>query len=150
MSAVEAGLDAELVFIGRRSSSKDIINRRVGDAIARGYPIVWIEDASDHQVLEAVNNSSVFLSFGIEGYGIPVLEAIRVGTPVFFDGIQPAAELMRGRGAQHVESTTSDQMTALLLHAEEHLETARRHLDPISVPTWQNFTDGVVQSLLAS
>jgi glycosyltransferase involved in cell wall biosynthesis len=148
-AASEAGLDAELVFIGRRSASKDAINRQIEDAIARGYPIKWIEDASDHQVVDAVNHSSVFLSFGIEGYGIPVLEAIRVGTPVVYDGIQPAAELMHGRGAQHIESTTPHQMAALFLHAHEHLETVRGQLDPNSVPTWQDFTDGVVQSLLA-
>ena len=49
---------------------------------------------------DLVNTSSAFLSIGIEGYGIPVLEAIRLGTPVLFDGIQPAGDLMAGSGAQ--------------------------------------------------
>jgi len=150
ITAIEGGLDAELVFVGRRSASKDAINRRIDSAVDEGYPVTWIEDASDDQVSETINHASVFLSFGIEGYGIPVLEAIRLGTPVVYDGIQPAAELMHGRGATPVSATSQEQMAEMFRQVTAQLTDLRHQLEPDAVPTWQSFTDHVVQSLLDS
>ena len=150
IAAIERGLDAELVFVGRRSASKDAINKHIDTAIQEGYPVTWIQDASDVQVNETINHSSVFVSFGIEGYGIPVLEAIRLGIPVIFDGIQPAAELMHGRGATRVPATTQEQMAEMFLEASAQLAELRAELNPQAVPTWQEFTDRVVQSVLDS
>lgn len=147
--AIAHGLDAELVFVGRRSASKELINQRIDAAISAGYPVSWIQDASDAQVDEAINHSSVFLSIGIEGYGIPVLEAIRLGTPVVYSGIQPAAELMQGRGARRVEASTPREMAAMFAHAEHDLNAQRQELAPSAVPTWQDFTDEMVQAILA-
>ena len=149
-TAIEGGLDAELVFVGRRSASKDVINSRIDTAIQEGYPVTWIQGASDVQVNETINRSSVFLSFGIEGYGIPVLEAIRLGTPVVYDGIQPAAELMHGRGASRIPATTQEQMPAMFWEASAQLAELRAELNPQAAPTWQEFTDRVVQSVLDS
>ena len=64
---------------------------------------------------DLVNTSSAFLSLGIEGYGIPVLEAIRLGTPVLFDGIQPAGDLMAGSGAQRVAAGSTDQLAQMFI-----------------------------------
>ena len=150
VAAVERGLDAELVFVGRRSASKDAINKRIDSAIDAGYPITWVEDASDEHVSETINHSSVFLSFGIEGYGIPVLEAIRLGTPVVYDGIQPAAELMQGRGSMRVLGATTDQLTAMFEQVPAQLAEVGDQLEPDAVPTWQDFTEHVVQSVLDS
>jgi len=150
ITAIEGGLDAELVFVGRRSASKDAINKRIDSAIDEGYPVTWIQDASDDQVSETINHSSVFLSFGIEGYGIPVLEAIRLGTPVVYDGIQPAADLMQGRGSTRVPASTPDQMAEMFGEVTEQRTGLRHQLEPDAVPTWQSFTEHVVQSLLDS
>ena len=150
VSAVEEGLDAELVFVGRRSASKDAINKHIDTAIDQGYPVTWIQDASDDQVSETINHSSVFLSFGIEGYGIPVLEAIRLGAPVIYDGIQPAAKLMQGRGSSRVPAATTDEMAWVFRLATSQLADLRRQLEPDAVPTWQDFTETVVQPLLDS
>ena len=150
VSAVEEGLDADLVFVGRRSASKDAINKHIDTAIDQGYPVTWIQDASDDQVSETINHSSVFLSFGIEGYGIPVLEAIRLGAPVIYDGIQPAAKLMQGRGSSRVHTETADEMAQMFQRSTWQLADLRQQLDPDVVPTWQDFTETVVQSLLVS
>ena len=150
ISAIEGGLDAELVFVGRRSASKDAINKRIDSAIDEGYPVTWLEDASDDQVIETINHASVFLSFGIEGYGIPVLEAIRLGTPVVYDGIQPAAELMQGRGSTRVPAATADEMVQMFRQGTSRLTDLRHRLEPDAVPTWQSFTEEVVQSVLDS
>jgi glycosyltransferase involved in cell wall biosynthesis len=145
-AARAAGANAELMFVGRASSSDEAINADVRAAIRQGLPVTWIEHASDEQVHDLVNSSSAFLSFGIEGYGIPVLEAIRLGTPVLYDGIQPAGDLMAGRGAQRVAAGAVDELAQMFTHYSEPgaLAGLRADLVPGAVPTWAEFARGVV------
>ena len=134
--AVDAGARAQLLFIGNPNSSSRTVNEAVEAAIAEGYPLHWIRGATDAEVTDHVAEADVFLSIGIEGYGIPVLEAIRLGTPVRYAGIQPAAELMRGRGAEPIGETHEDLVAVFSRHH-------RHDLRPGAVPTWQAFTESV-------
>lgn len=146
--AVDAGLDAELLFIGKRSASDESINDALTAAIAAGYPVIWVQGASDEEVHELVHDSDAFLSIGIEGYGIPVLEAIRLGVPVVFDGVQPAAELMDGKGALQQPATSAEELAALFTRLGQPgaLAAIRGQLDPEAVPTWPSFTRAVAQA----
>ena len=99
LAAVEQGLDAELIYVGNPSSSDDRINARITQAVHASDRVQWIVGATDDEVVRLIQDADWFLSYGVEGYGIPVLEAIRLGTPVLYDGIQPAGELMEGHGA---------------------------------------------------
>ena len=145
-AARAAGANAELVFVGRASSSDDAINDDIRLAIRQGLPVTWIEHAADEQVHDIINGGSAFLSIGIEGYGIPVLEAIRLGTPVLYDGIQPAGDLMAGRGAERVAAGAVDELAQMFTHYSEPgaLAGLRADLTPAEVPTWAEFARGVV------
>ena len=145
-AARAAGANAELVFVGRASSSDDAINDDIRLAIRQGLPVTWIEHAADEQVHDIINGGSAFLSIGIEGYGIPVLEAIRLGTPVLYDGIQPAGDLMAGRGAQRVAAGAVDELAQMFTHYSEPgaLAGLQADLTPAAVPTWASFARGVV------
>ena len=145
-AARAAGANAELVFVGRASSSDDAINDDIRLAIRQGLPVTWIEHAADEQVHDIINGGSAFLSIGIEGYGIPVLEAIRLGTPVLYDGIQPAGDLMAGRGAERVAAGAVDELAQMFTHYSEPgaLAGLRADLTPGAVPTWAEFARGVV------
>ena len=140
------GANAELVFVGRASSSDDAINDDIRLAIRQGLPVTWIEHAADEQVHDIINGGSAFLSIGIEGYGIPVLEAIRLGTPVLFDGSQPAGDLMAGSGAQRVAAGGVAELAQMFTQysAPGALAALRAELAPAAVPTWASFARGVV------
>ena len=135
IEAIDQGLQADLVYVGTPSASDNHINTRIRAAIDAGYPIRWVQGATDDQVYELIQHSSAFLSFGVEGYGIPVLEAIRLGTPVLYAGEQPAASVMNGRGAQEV-----DIDMGLDAAFSVPLEGVRAGLDPHRIPTWSDFT----------
>ena len=139
--AVDQGLDAELLFIGKKSSSDEAINQEILAAIDAGYPVAWVQGASDEEVYDLVNGSDVFLSIGIEGYGIPVLEAIRLGVPVIFDGVQPAGELMQGHGARRVPASSREELRSMFLHYGEAdaKQGLAADLDAESVPSWSQF-----------
>ena len=134
-AAIDQGLRADLVYVGTPSASNNHINASITDAIDAGYPIRWIQGATDAQVRELIQHSSAFLSFGVEGYGIPVLEAIRLGTPVLFGGEQPAARVMEAAGA-----LDAGHATPIPDDFHTDLRTARGDLDVSKVPRWTDFT----------
>jgi glycosyltransferase involved in cell wall biosynthesis len=148
IAAIDSGVSAELLFIGRASASDSSINRRLESAIELGYPITWVQDASDSRVRELVADSDIFLSVGIEGYGIPVLEALQLSTPVLYWGEQPAAELMEGFGASSLE-VEGGELHSALDYAFSHYSN-RAHLEGLldeisveSIPTWADFSSAV-------
>ena len=143
MSGVDDGLEADLVFVGSPSRVDVAINAADQRAIDSGYPVRWITDATDYQVVEYMSAATAFLSYGIEGYGIPVLEAIRRGLPVLFDGIQPAGDIMEGRGAIRVPLGLD---ATAWRNAIEQAAEARSQLDPNDVPMWSAFASGVARA----
>jgi glycosyltransferase involved in cell wall biosynthesis len=153
-AAVARGLEADLVFVGSGSASAEAINADLRAAVDEGIGVSWVQGASDAEVRNLVAGSDAFLSLGVEGYGIPVLEAIRTGTPVLFDGIQPAAELMVGRGAQRIDAGGADvdvERLAEVLATYSHpggLTELQSQVDSNAVPTWREFAASVAASLV--
>jgi glycosyltransferase involved in cell wall biosynthesis len=132
---------AVLHFVGAPARVDVDINFAVERAIAAGFPVRWTADASDQLAIELTKNADAFLSYGREGYGIPVLEAIRLGTPVLFDGVQPAAELMQGNGAHRVPI---DQVFSV-----QSPQSITR-VDQETVPTWRNYAQEIATTLVDS
>lgn len=143
------GVAADLVYVGGSSASDEAINARVRAAVADGRPVRWIEGASDEDLHDLVRGASAFLSIGTEGYGIPVLEAIRLGTPVLYDGIQPAADLMAGRGSTRVAGLAHDDLVATFARYSTvtSLAELRAGLSPDTVPTWAAFAQAVADAV---
>jgi len=151
--ASAAGLEAELVFVGDGSASDESINADVSRAVSEGIGVTWIRGAGDEQVHELITTAHAFLSIGIEGYGIPVLESLRLGTPVLFDGIQPAAELMEGAGARRIAAggarVDEEALAAELLSlTPEVLAQLSDGIDADRVPRWRDFALGVVDAVV--
>ena len=138
-----------MVFVGGRSASDARINARVRALIAAGYPIRWNESANDSEVTQIITESDFFLSVGTEGYGIPVLEAIALGTPVLYSGIQPAAELMEGMGSHRVgveSGSLVNQLEQMFItnSTVEKVNELMTSINSDSVPKWSEFAAHVV------
>ena len=106
------------------------------------------QNGFDHNPLKAAMNTlttPTAHAFRSEGFGIPVLEAIRLGTPVIYDGVQPAGEIMEGRGARQLSTGGTDEM-ARAFASVSALDLAEE-LAPESIPTWRDFTATVAHSL---
>jgi len=134
------GRDMELHFVGKPASVDIYLNDAIERAIAQGLPVRWTQGATDTDVTRIIQESDVFLAYGTEGYGIPVLESIRLGTPVAFDGIQPAAELVEGSGAQRVP------LSAVFSFAMTELDQS---MATHKFPTWGKYVGNVVSQLIA-
>ena len=152
LQAREAGSDVRLTYVGARSSSYEWMNQELMAAEGRDLGFTWLTQASDEDLVSIMSECDVFLSFGTEGYGIPVLESIRRGTPVLFGGIQPAAELVQGLGAVDCGEPTQENIRAMFEKFADRsvIEEARRMVDPQAVPTWADFARGVVQPIVTA
>ena len=146
----DQGLDARLTFVGGRSSSYEWMNEEVQRACARDIGFEWITDASDADVAQMMSECDALLSFGTEGYGIPVLEAIRRGMPVLYGGTQPAAELVEGFGAIDCGPPTEQGLMQVLTRFSERasLDDAVRQVDPSRVPRWPEFASTTIATVL--
>lgn len=151
-AAATLGVSAELIFIGRPSASDLETNREIKAAVAEGFGVHWLSDASDEAVRTVVREADYFVSIGVEGYGIPVLEAIRSGTPVLFHGTQPAAELMVGHGAVPLESDTPESLIQMFIEFCDPVlwESTHEEVDPEAVPRWAEFGRAVAQEIVNS
>jgi glycosyltransferase involved in cell wall biosynthesis len=139
-----------LVFVGARSASDESINAELEAATKAGIGVTWIQDANDEEVNKLIAGASVFLSIGTEGYGIPVLEAIALGTPVLYDGIQPAGELMEGKGAKRVNALEHlDLVESLFMYSRASEQTNLLNSEMSNeFPTWGQFTRKVASAFI--
>ena len=139
-------MGSEMCIRDRPSASDQSIIDTIAAAIDESLPVTWITHADDALVYDELHRADVFLSIGIEGYGIPVLEAIRLGTPVIYDGIQPAGEVMEGRGARQLSTGGTDEMAAVFLGADTVQLAAA--LSPELVPSWREFVQAIAHGCL--
>ena len=150
--ARDQGANIELVFIGSPSASDRQINDRIATAVETGTGITWITGADDAQVIEELHRADVFLSIGTEGFGIPVLESIVLGTPVAYAGIQPAGDIMEGRGAHRLDGLQPEELSRSFTRLADHsyVERIRQEIDADSIPQWRDFARGVCAGVLSA
>ena len=139
-------VDVELTFVGAPSSSDSSINAAISDACSRSIGITWIQQASDPDIVELMRDSDLFLSLGTEGFGIPVLEALRSGTPVVYHGIQPAAEIMQGKGARRLENGNPVDLAPEIRSLLQGLPRMREEIDASAIPLWRDFIGSVAKA----
>jgi hypothetical protein len=76
-----------------------------------------------------------------------------LGTPVLFDGIQPAADLMVGKGARRIDAggvkvDVQRLAEALTSFAQPGaLADLRNHIRSRAVPSWGDFAQHVCQAM---
>ena len=138
----------ELTYVGGPSASDLQINQQI--EAAAGEPdsgVTWVRGATDREVWSLMREADVFLSLGIEGYGIPVLESIRLGTPVLYGGVQPAAEIMNGSGASPLSAYGHDDLVSAFGQYGQLAAVAAfaETIEPERVPRWSAFVQTVAQ-----
>jgi glycosyltransferase involved in cell wall biosynthesis len=138
------GVDTELVIVGRAGCEEP---RELARLALGGNGVRWASDASDEEVASEVSRASALVSVGDEGFGLPVVEAARSGVPVVYDGKQPAARLLDGRGAWRVDASSPESLAAALLPwcDPAHVTARRAEIDLVGLPTWSGFSRDVAE-----
>lgn len=131
--------DAQLVVVGR-AGCEEPRELRLLEGMHRRGEVEWLSDASDEDLRRELGRAAALLSLGEEGFGLPVVEAAGAGCPVLYAGVQPAAGLLRERGAWPVAAGTAQELADELLRwGPDRLAAARDQVTLEGLPTWRDF-----------
>jgi len=117
------------------------------DVMCRGGLGWYAGRVSDHCLNSIVAQSDGLLYVSsAEGFGLPVIEALRLGAPVFCSDVPAAREVVPDY--VHIINPTTAAALANKVAAVYHgAERARAKLDPKSLPTWHQTAGGVASAL---
>lgn len=106
------GLVFRLRFLGGSGWSTTAFDRRLTALAARGRDVAAERGRSDSDLWEALGSAtfSVFPSLH-EGYGLPVVESLALGTPVIGTAYGSVAEIAEQGGVLLVDPRDDEQMT---------------------------------------
>jgi glycosyltransferase involved in cell wall biosynthesis len=115
----QAGLDFTLVLVGGNAWETRRVDTLIKDLRRRGRKIITLAGVGDSVVwnLYALSRFTVFCSIN-EGFGLPVVESLSVGTPVLTSNFGSMKQLGDGKGAllvdPHDAQAMADRMSELL------------------------------------
>jgi glycosyltransferase involved in cell wall biosynthesis len=136
-----------LVVVGRRGWDNSHVFSLLSDRDAFGGSVIEVAGLNDHSTAQLLGGASALLAPShIEGYGMPVAEALALGTPVIASDIRAHREVSRGRAVLLDTLDGVGWMSAIEAHARrprrnDHVE--QRHW------TWPAHFDAL-HRLLAS
>ena len=80
-----------------------------------------------------------------EGYGLPPLEALRLGVPVIVDAGLPALESLPNDGQVRLRHATVESVMAAMAEVSDpqRNKELRAAAKVLSLPTWREFANGV-------
>ncbi len=133
----EAGTAFELLFVAPNAWHADGFRARLSALQAKGMAVSVVADVSEAGLWSLYRNARcVALISRVEGYGLPLAEALSVGTPVLSSNFGSMAEIVSDGGGLMVDPTdvmaVSEALGRLLgdvaLHRELADAAARRPL----------------------
>lgn len=148
---VDSHPDLHLVLVGRQGWDVGDVVQRLADHDLSGSRLHWVRDADDHQLAVLYRHAKVVaVPSHAEGFGLPVVEALRHGCPV----VCSTAGALREVGGEAADYVGRDDVEgwveALGRHLDdpEHHAWALRRAAAYQVPTWAGSAAAVARVLL--
>jgi glycosyltransferase involved in cell wall biosynthesis len=129
-----------LIIAGRIPPKPRESMRRI---LESGCPAVSVIDDPDDARLKTLIAESQGCLFPsqFEGFGLPALESLYLGTPVVVDARLPAVSGLPPAGQIRLESQDPDSMVKALMRISDRKTAARLREDvkTLTLPTWTNY-----------
>jgi glycosyltransferase involved in cell wall biosynthesis len=138
-----------LLFIGRMGWVSPEFSQRVQKATANersGFR--FVSTATDRFIRQCVEESraTIYIS-AVEGYGLPPVESLWVGTPVIGSSRIPSLEGLGSAGIHIVDppSVINLRQAILAFLDDGYAERKKGEARSLTLPTWRSFTDELLQ-----
>jgi glycosyltransferase involved in cell wall biosynthesis len=144
----ERDSQARLVIVGHNSWKVDELIERIQRHPLRGASLFWLRDASDTD-LEHLYRRATALVFAslIEGFGLPLVEAMQRGLPVICSDIPVLREIADGK-ATFFSLDNPNQLTRILFATiDEHAMSERPRRVTHSWLSWRESTDILLRNI---
>ena len=135
--------DLRLVLLGRVGWVDSCLMDRVrsfGNGGCQGFE--HNADANDELIRQHVLESwaTIYIS-AAEGFGLPPVESLWLGTPVIASGAIPSLEAIHGTGVHVVDPLSVPNLTEAVLAFLDHSYAKRKAEEAMSLnlPTWRGF-----------
>jgi alpha-1,2-rhamnosyltransferase len=127
------GCPARLVILGRRGWMTDDLVARLNAHPERRNRLLWLDDASDAQLAAAYRDAHALIAASIvEGFGLPLVEALMRGAPVLASDI-PVFREVAGDAAEYFPLGDPSDLAAIV---ERRAAEPRRSVPPFRWLTW--------------
>lgn len=133
--------DAQLRFYGSMGWCAPQLRDAIASTNGRcGFK--WVDSPSDVAMREAIIESTATIyASSAEGFGLPPVESLWLGTPVVAPQHIPSLENLHGAGIVALDSVDEDSLVAAMRTVSKDadnnlLREQARHLD---LPTWKSF-----------
>jgi glycosyltransferase involved in cell wall biosynthesis len=143
----QRGLEFEVVFVGGNAWRSEGFAHRLAELAARGRPVSTRNGVSDSE-LDALYRRAAFTVFPSlnEGYGLPVVESLRRGTPVITSDFGSMREIATHGGTVFVDPRDDDSIAdamALLLTDETLRAALGSEASSLPLRTWDDYAEDV-------
>ncbi|MHB8264120.1 MAG: glycosyltransferase, partial [Acidimicrobiales bacterium] len=144
----EEGHEVNLVVIGKQGWMVDGVIRRIRSHAELGNHLFWLDDASDEVLEKLYASASCLLAASYdEGFGLPLIEAARMGLPIIARDIPIFKEIV-GDCALYFDGQAADTLASAVKHWLR-LHEAGAVPDPlgISCQSWASTTSTIMEML---
>jgi glycosyltransferase involved in cell wall biosynthesis len=135
--------DLRLTFLGRLGWVDPTFRRRLEWLAAGNCPgFEWIADADDQCIRRHVEGArATIYPSAAEGFGLPAVESLWLGTPVIASSVLPSLEAIVPQGVEVVDPLDVSHLEqALLRFLDESFADAKaREARELVLPTWSSF-----------
>jgi glycosyltransferase involved in cell wall biosynthesis len=111
-----------------------------------------LNDPDDIQLAHLIASSrGALFPSRFEGFGLPALESLYLGTPVIIDAALPAVSGLPAAGQIRLETATDDELTKAIILVSEptSAEYLRQEVSTLSLPTWASYARQVASWAVA-
>lgn len=142
------GSHARLTFVGRRGWGVDALWQRCRDLMDQGMPFRLIDDADDTMLAHLLAQSSAaIVASEVEGFGLPVVEALGCDLPVIASDIPVFREIASG-AVSFFDPANAAALAGSILAFERDPAPMRAAARRFTWPTWQEAAPGYAQAAL--
>lgn len=129
------GHDVSLIFIGRAGWLCDDLLLRIRHHPERGRQLLWFDDVGDTDLALAYRQASALIFPSIvEGFGLPLVEALGQGLPVIASDIPVFREIAGDHGRYFPPADAQALAGAVKAHLAASSDTCS---SPFRWPTWE-------------